>query len=71
MFKDIDKVVKAFEALDKVFQAMMNDIDDGIPDIGGDLALDISLNWRSALENAYALKSMSEKFSHIRIQGER
>ena len=45
------------------------DIDIGI-DITGDMALDISENWREALENAYDMKAMANKFNDIRIAGE-
>ena len=70
IFKDIEKVVEVLKSIDEVFKAITKNVDDSIPDIGADLALNISLNWRSALENAYAMKDMSEKFSDIRIQGE-
>ena len=35
----------------------VDDIDAEIPEFNGDLALNISENWRNALENAYNLKS--------------
>ena len=70
IFENIEKVVEVLKSIDEVFKAIEKNVDDSIPDIGADLALNISLNWRSALENAYAMKDMSEKFSDIRIQGE-
>ena len=39
-------------------------------DISGDTALNVSENWREALENAYDMKAMANKFNDIRIAGE-
>ena len=38
--------------------------------IEGDLALNISMNWRQSLENAYKLKEYSSTFSDLRIEAE-
>jgi len=79
--EDIEKIQAIFESIEKLVEVLASiqdmyelitgmDVDVDI-DIGGDLALNMtSSGWRLALENAYNLKEMSDKFSDIRIQGE-
>merc|ERR1712227_1007184 len=48
----------------------VDDIDAEIPEFNGDLALNISENWRNALENAYNLKSKTKMFTELMINAE-
>ena len=67
IFDGITDIIEAWADLEQVLESL-NDIgiDIEIPDIDGDLALDMADNWRTTLEKAYELKSMSGKFNDIR-----
>ena len=66
------EIIEALDELQDVLDSLsgVGDIDVNIPDIDGDLALDMADGWRSALEKSYEMKNMINKFNDIRIQGE-
>ena len=68
IFEGIVELLDALKELEDVLDTLsgVGDIDVDIPDINGDLALEMSDGWRAALEKAYEMKNMTSKFSDIR-----
>ena len=68
IFEGIVELLDALKELEDVLDTLsgVGDIDVNIPDINGDLALEMSDGWRAALEKAYEMKNMTSKFSDIR-----
>jgi len=71
IFEGMVKIIEALEGISEIIDSF--DIPDvHLPDfeIDGDMALNVSANWRSALENAYEMKNSTSKFNDVKINGE-
>jgi len=71
IFDGMVEIVEALKGIAEIVDSF--DIPDAdLPDfdIDGDLALNVSANWRKALENAFEMKKSTSKFNDVRNNGE-
>ena len=72
LFENFQEMVETIHKIQELLEVSLgvDDIDAEIPEFNGDLALNISENWRNALENAYNLKSKTKMFTELMINAE-